>query len=87
MTGFLTLHADPTGALHAVTKQYVDSGMGTHTADTSVHLTSAQNTFLDGLTVTATEVNYVEGVTSSVQTQLDAKLPLWPYRDCKIAFS
>jgi len=76
MTGFLTLHADPTGALHAVTKQYVDSGMGTHTADTSVHLTSAQNTFLDGLTVTATEVNYIEGVTSSVQTQLDAKLPL-----------
>ena len=26
MTGFLTLHADPTAAMHAVTKQYVDRG-------------------------------------------------------------
>ncbi|MCK5640921.1 MAG: hypothetical protein KAJ19_08995, partial [Gammaproteobacteria bacterium] len=25
LTGFLTLHADPTNALHAVTKQYVDA--------------------------------------------------------------
>ena len=27
MTGFLTLHADPTNALHAVTKQYVDAAV------------------------------------------------------------
>ncbi len=28
MTGFLTLHADPTAALHSATKQYVDAGIG-----------------------------------------------------------
>lgn len=28
LTGFLTLHANPTNALHAATKQYVDSAMG-----------------------------------------------------------
>lgn len=50
-----------------------------HIADMSVHLTPAQNTFLDGLnlpSLTATEVNYMDGVTSSVQTQLNAKQPL-----------
>ena len=76
MSGFLTLHADPTGVMHAVTKQYVDSNLSSHTTDTSLHMTAAQNTFLDALTVTATEVNYLEGVSSSVQTQLDSKLPL-----------
>jgi len=28
MSGFLTLHANPTSNLHAVTKQYVDAGLG-----------------------------------------------------------
>jgi len=27
MTGFLTLHSDPTAALHAATKQYVDAAV------------------------------------------------------------
>ena len=76
MTGFLTLHADPTGVLHAATKQYVDGGLSGHTSDATLHLTSGQNAFLDGLTVTSTEVNYLQGTTSAVQTQLDAKLPL-----------
>jgi len=76
MTGFLSLHADPTGVLHAATKQYVDSNISTHTSDATLHMTAGQNTFLDALTVTSTEVNYLEGTTSLVQTQLDAKLPL-----------
>jgi hypothetical protein len=28
MTGFITLHADPTAAMHAATKQYVDANSG-----------------------------------------------------------
>lgn len=31
---------------------------------------------LDGATVTTAELNYVDGVTSNIQTQLDAKAPL-----------
>jgi len=53
--------------------------LATHIADMSVHLTAAQNTFLDGLnlpTLTAAEVNFVDGVTSAIQTQIDGKQPL-----------
>lgn len=74
MTGFLGLHADPTADLHAATKKYVDSNITTHAADASLHVTAAQNTFLDAITVTSTEVNYLSGVTSGVQSQIDSKL-------------
>lgn len=43
MTGPLILDADPTVALGAVTKQYVD----THISDTDLHLSAAQNLLLD----------------------------------------
>jgi hypothetical protein len=76
MTGALTLSGNPTQALHAAPKQYVDSAVSTHAGDYTLHLTSAQNTFLDALTVTSTEVNYLSGVTSNVQTQLNSKLNL-----------
>ena len=74
MTGALTLNADPTSLLHAATKQYVDTGLDAHVTDTSVHLTAAQNTLLDGLTVTHTEINQLQGVNANVQTQIDAKV-------------
>lgn len=45
-----------------------------HIADNTKHLTSGQNSLLDAVTATAVEINYLTGVTSSVQTQLDAKL-------------
>lgn len=50
-----------------------------HINDQAVHLTAAQNTFLDALnlpTLTATEVNFLDGATSNVQTQIDGKQPL-----------
>jgi hypothetical protein len=37
MTGFLTLNADPTSALHAVTKQYADALMIDHLAEGDPH--------------------------------------------------
>jgi hypothetical protein len=36
-------------------------------------VTNAEFAILDGATVTTTELNYLDGVTSNVQTQLDAK--------------
>ena len=76
MTGALVLPADPVNALEAAPKQYVDSKVSTHATDVALHLTTAQNTFLDAVTVSATEVNRLNGVTTNVQTQLDAKLNL-----------
>jgi hypothetical protein len=56
----------------------VDVGTGgvvaAHMADTALHLSPQQNTLLDNLsqTLTAEELNYVEGVNSPIQTQLNA---------------
>lgn len=43
-----------------------------HLSDSALHLTSTQNSLLDGLNagLTSTELNYVDGVTSPIQTQL-----------------
>ena len=76
LTGALQLHADPTSALHAATKQFVESSLTTHAEDESVHITAEQNTLLDGLTVSHTELNRVAGVTDDIQTQLNDRLPL-----------
>lgn len=50
-----------------------DSAPLSHVSDYGMHLTSAQNTWLDAITATSDEVNYLSGVTSSVQTQLNSK--------------
>jgi len=42
----------------------------------SITSTPAELNILDGATLDVTELNYVDGVTSSIQTQLDAKLAL-----------
>jgi hypothetical protein len=44
-----------------------------HVVDYALHLTSDQNTFIDAITATATEVNYSVGVTSDIQSQLNGK--------------
>lgn len=45
-----------------------------HILDKTVHLTAWQNTLLDGLdqTMTSNELNYVKGVTSNIQSQINA---------------
>jgi hypothetical protein len=53
MTGFLTLHADPTNSLHAVTKQYVDSiAQGLHIHAPSTAATPGTLASITGGTVT-----------------------------------
>ena len=44
--------------------------------DLSVTATASELNILDGATVATAELNYVTGVTSAIQTQLDAKAPL-----------
>lgn len=81
MTGELILAGDPTNDLGAATKIYVDTLVGA-----ALHLTPAQNTFLDALnlpTLTAGAVNTLIGITTgspegsiTVQSQLDGKLAI-----------
>ena len=49
MTGFLTLHADPTSALHAATKQYVDITAQGFTFKNAVRVVATTNVTLSGL--------------------------------------
>lgn len=93
MTGFITLHADPTADSHASTKKYVDDGLAlkedtlTGGATTIAHtdLTTDRALVSDGSgkvavsTVTTTELAYVSGVTSAIQTQIDGKEPTIGY--------
>lgn len=44
-----------------------------HYTDSSLHLTSAQNVWLDNITVSSAEVNHLVGVTSDIQSQLNGK--------------
>jgi hypothetical protein len=66
---------DVSGNLLDSGKTATDFVPAAHATDTSLHLTPAQNTFLDGLagTLTAVELGYVDGVTSPIQTQIDGK--------------
>jgi len=82
----LGLPTVPTVDDAAASKKYVDDQdaaisltLSTHMSDDTVHLTSDQNTFLDGLnlpTLTAVEVNYLVGLTSNAQAQIDSKANL-----------
>ena len=50
--------------------------MAQTTANALADLTEAEVQILDGATLTTTELNYVDGVTSAIQTQLDNKQAL-----------
>jgi len=77
MTGFLTLHANPTNNSHAASKRYVDdtvsSGIATHASDLTIHITPVQNTLLDGIIVSASDINTLSGINSNVQSQINTK--------------
>ncbi len=47
-----------------------------HLNDTTVHLTSAQNTWIDAINASSSEINHLVGVTSAIQTQLNGKQTL-----------
>ena len=50
--------------------------MAQTTANSLADLSATEVQILDGATLTTTELNFVDGVTSAIQTQLDNKQPL-----------
>ena len=50
-----------------------------HLVDATSHLSASQATFLGNLNASAAEINYLVGVTSSVQSQLDGKQAIIGY--------
>lgn len=57
----------------AWTKIGTGDNVSSHANDLSLHITTDQNTLLDGLTVTFDKLNYTSDVTSNIQAQLDLK--------------
>ena len=86
-TGAVTLSGAPTANLHAATKAYVDSNSGSNITGAATTIESDDLTVSRALisnasgkvavsAVTDTELGYLDGVTSAVQTQLNAKQAL-----------
>ena len=44
-----------------------------HLTNTELHMTAEQNVWLDAINASSAEVNFLSGVTSNVQTQIDSK--------------
>lgn len=57
--------------LHLTTAE--KNGYDGHLADGVIHLTPTQSTWLGNINASSAEVNYLVGVTSAIQTQLDGK--------------
>jgi hypothetical protein len=60
MTGFLTLHANPTNALHAATKQYVDDETEKATFESPIVGASGTSTLVDGAPIYANSTYWRE---------------------------
>jgi hypothetical protein len=83
MTGFLTLHANPTASLHATTKQYVDNlaaGINFHAAvhlATTANLTSTYNNGTAGvgatLTATVNDTLTIDGFVAALNDRILVK--------------
>lgn len=80
---YTSVTVDSKGRVTSGTKPTTLSGYGitdstplTHTTDYTLHLTPAQNSWIDGITATQLEVNYISGTTSNIQTQLGTKASL-----------
>jgi hypothetical protein len=67
MLGFLTLNADPTSALHAATKQYVDNLSGGINFHAPCHVATTGN-------LSATYLNGVSGVGATLTSTVNAAL-------------
>ena len=72
----LISHIGNTSNPHSVTKSQVGLGNVDNTADSTKSVKYATTAgSLTNLTATVAELNYVDGVTSNIQTQLDGKAP------------
>jgi hypothetical protein len=76
MTGYLTLHADPSSSMHAVTKQYVDGlvqGLDIHTSVRAATTAADADLDLAGIETIDTDVLLVAGDRVLVKNQTDAE--------------
>lgn len=67
----ITLPANPTSAMHAATKQYVDTKAPLASPTFTGTVTLPSTTSIGN--VSSTELGYLDGVTSAIQTQLSGK--------------
>lgn len=74
----ITNLGDPVVGTDAANLNAVTTAVSTHEGDDTLHLSPSQNALLDGVlaTVTSAEINFLDGVTSPIQTQIDGKLSL-----------
>ena len=67
----LVLPRDPQMPLEAATKNYVDTVASIHEGNQSLHLTSAQNAWMDAITVSADEINSLAGLGGNLTETLN----------------
>ena len=72
LTSILTLEKGGTGASDAATAR---SNLGVNLTNLGLAASASELNILDGATITTAELNYVKGVTSPIQTQLNEKEP------------
>lgn len=79
MTGFLSLFSDPTSALHAATKQYVDNEIATQAVTINGGVTIVNNLSLNDVPTDPLHIvnkQYVDGEITAVNSSLTAYLQL-----------
>ena len=72
LTSILALEKGGTGASDAATAR---SNLGVNLTNLGLAASASELNILDGATITTAELNYVKGVTSPIQTQLNGKEP------------
>ena len=72
LTSILALEKGGTGASDAATAR---SNLGVNLTNLGLAASASELNILDGATITTAELNYVKGVTSPIQTQLNEKEP------------
>lgn len=60
--------------MEVTTKSYVDASILAHEQNVDLHLVDGERELLAAISVTAEEINRLDGVTSNVQQQIDTKL-------------
>jgi hypothetical protein len=74
VTDFSSLINKPTTLIgYGITDALTSFGLEEHSNSLTLHLSPLQNTWIDDITASSTEVNYLVGATASIQSQLNTK--------------
>lgn len=61
---------DPIIPEEVANKNYVDNSINNHKADEVLHLTTLEKNFLNDITVSPTQINFLEGLTEPIQNKI-----------------